>query len=75
MNRLLKLALTLTMTSLAVFASLNLTAQPANAITCLPKFLGCPFTGYTYIDGYECCTYSCADGSERIGPCGVAWAP
>lgn len=36
------------------------------------KFLGCTFSGYTYIDIYECCTYTCPDGSERIGACGHA---
>ncbi|HKH43421.1 MAG TPA: hypothetical protein VKM72_02025 [Thermoanaerobaculia bacterium] len=71
MKRLLKLALTLA----AVFVSLNITAQPANAINCLRSFMGCTFSGYTYDGYYECCTYTCADGSEKIGACGIAWAP
>ena len=76
MKKLLKLGLALGMTALASFVSLNLTAQPAEAITCLRKFLGCDFIGYTLSeDGYyECCTYGCSDGRIIQGACGVAWA-
>ncbi|HYO13807.1 MAG TPA: hypothetical protein VE685_11495 [Thermoanaerobaculia bacterium] len=74
MNRLLKLALTLMLATLAIFASLNITAQPAHAVNCFRSFMGCTFSGYTYIDVYECCTYACPDGTEKIGACGTAWA-
>ena len=75
MTKLLKLALTLLLATLAIFTSLNITAQPANAINCFRNFMGCSFAGYTYIDVYECCTYACPDGTEKIGACGTAWAP
>lgn len=76
MKKLLKLALALTMTTLAGFASLNITAQPAEAINCFRKFMGCSYIG-TFLteDGYyECCTYGCPDGSTIQGACGIAWA-
>jgi hypothetical protein len=72
MNRLLKLALTLMLATLAIFASLNITAQPAEAINCLRRHMGCTFSGYTSIDIYQCCTYTCEDGTEVIGACGLS---
>lgn len=76
MKRMLKLAFALTMMSLAFFTSLNITAQPAEAVNCFRSFMGCTFSGYTLSDDgyYECCTYACPDGSEKLGACGVAWA-
>ncbi len=72
MKRLLKLALTLAMATLAIFASLNITAQPAHAIYCARTFLGCSFSGHSYFDIYVCCMYKCPDGSTRMGVCGHA---
>lgn len=75
MKRLLKLTFALALMAFATFASLNITAQPAEAINCRSQWLGCSFIGHELTpDGYyECCTYGCSDGRIIQGACGVAW--
>lgn len=72
MKRLLKLAFALAMMVFATFASLNITAQPAEALTCRNSMFGCWFIGYTPVDIYQCCTYACEDGRIILGACGTS---
>jgi len=66
MLRLLCLAL---LAALASFGTFNVTAQPAQALTCAPTFFGCTFDHIEDLGNAICCSYICPNGHTRLGVC------
>lgn len=65
----LRLLCAAALTVIALFGTFTVTAQPAQALTCSPRFLGCPFYEIRDFGGGYCCVYLCSNGSEKVGVC------
>ncbi|HSF42355.1 MAG TPA: hypothetical protein VLT87_21305 [Thermoanaerobaculia bacterium] len=57
------------LTVIALFGTFTMTAQPAQALYCFNRFLGCQFYQVQDFGGAICCVYVCPDGSEKVGVC------
>lgn len=65
----LRLLCLVILAALATAGVFTITAQPAHALWCAPRFLGCDFSYVGDFGTAACCVYQCPNGSERIGVC------
>jgi hypothetical protein len=71
----MKAAVKLALILMVLSAALSLTAQPADALSCVRTFMGCPYNGVVQYENSRCCTYNCPGGWIINGVCEVTYPP